>query len=370
MANPQKENGYVAIANEIMEALCKTRISGEARQILDTIFRKTYGFNKKKDEISISQFCRHTNLKKPTVVRAINKLIRMKVIIVIKNDNGSPNVYSINKNFDEWEPLPKKTVTKVRESSLKKFCYICGFDECVEKHHIKKASDGGLDRVENKIVLCPNCHTMVHRGKYTEGFLRTKKDNIENGTKKDNQKSIISKPKKIPTKDINTKDNITKAIKKFEKWLLIRFKIKLTHKEETEILMKQHGYKYVIGLALRFDTYQKSFNIHGWNKRYRLAKRWGNVILNLSCFDSDEALKEKLEDVAMKDKPKYKKKSADPVQGIAYPTEEEIVKGEAERIRKKMDFLKNVDDAGGPDKTDKPTRERYLRIKKELQEPR
>lgn len=347
MANPQKERGYVAIANEIMEALCKTRISGEARQILDTILRKTYGFNKKKDEISISQFCRSTNLKKPTVVRAINKLMRMNLIIVIKNGNRSTNIYSINKDYDAWEPLPKKIMRNVRESTLKKFCYICGFDECIEKHHIKLASVGGSDRVENKIVLCPNCHSMAHKGKYSEEFLRTKKDNIENGTKEDNQKSIIPKPKKIPTKVNNTKVNITKAIGKFKKWLLKRFKIKFTHKEETEILIKQHGYKYVVGLVLRFDTYQKSFDIHGWNKRYRLAKRWGNVILNLNCFDSDEALKEKLEDVAVKNSPKSKRKSTDPlpVDNSPEPTREEKIK----RLKEIVAHYKKIKPTGAAD---------------------
>ena len=35
MANPQKENGYVPVANAIFEAFRSIRISGEARQVLD-----------------------------------------------------------------------------------------------------------------------------------------------------------------------------------------------------------------------------------------------------------------------------------------------------------------------------------------------
>ena len=46
MANPQKENGYIMIANEIMEALAKYRIPGEQRQCLDVILRKTYGYDR------------------------------------------------------------------------------------------------------------------------------------------------------------------------------------------------------------------------------------------------------------------------------------------------------------------------------------
>jgi phage replication O-like protein O len=49
--SPQKEHGYTPIANEIYDAFVRTRISGEARQVLDCIIRKTYGYNKKEDKI-------------------------------------------------------------------------------------------------------------------------------------------------------------------------------------------------------------------------------------------------------------------------------------------------------------------------------
>ena len=52
MANPQAENGHTDIANEIVEALARTRISGTETQLLWVIFRKTYGWHKKEDEIS------------------------------------------------------------------------------------------------------------------------------------------------------------------------------------------------------------------------------------------------------------------------------------------------------------------------------
>ncbi len=74
MANPQKENGHVDIANEIMEALAGIRISGEEWQCLCVIFRKTYGWHKKEDWISLSQFNLLTKLKKPNIFRAIKKL--------------------------------------------------------------------------------------------------------------------------------------------------------------------------------------------------------------------------------------------------------------------------------------------------------
>lgn len=111
MANPQTENGYTKIANEIQEAFCGIRISGEARQILDVIIRKTYGYNKKEDKISISQFCELTKMRDVDICRGIKKLINMNLIT--KKLNIIANIYSINKDFDKWKPLAKKlTISK------------------------------------------------------------------------------------------------------------------------------------------------------------------------------------------------------------------------------------------------------------------
>lgn len=104
--NPQLENGYARIATEILDALCKIRINGEAMQVLFFIIRKTYGYNKKEDRISLSQFVLGTGLSKVAVCKSINKLKSMKLTIVIETEKG--NVYKFNKNFDEWEALPKK----------------------------------------------------------------------------------------------------------------------------------------------------------------------------------------------------------------------------------------------------------------------
>ena len=56
MASPQLENGYTRIANEIMNALIKYRIAGEQMQCLLHIIRQTYGWGRKSDKISITQF--------------------------------------------------------------------------------------------------------------------------------------------------------------------------------------------------------------------------------------------------------------------------------------------------------------------------
>lgn len=101
MSCPQKENGFTPIANELMDALCRHRIPGEDRQILDVIFRKTYGFNKQDDFISLSQFEGMTGIKKPNIISCLKSLLS-KRIIIIQMDNKMRKVYRINKDYEKW----------------------------------------------------------------------------------------------------------------------------------------------------------------------------------------------------------------------------------------------------------------------------
>ena len=114
--NPQLENGHTRIANEIMDALAGIRIPGQARQVLDVIIRKTYGWQKKTDKISLSQFAESTGMTKVTVSKAINKLLKMNLITkegsalscFTKKGNDYSIIYGLQKDYGKWLPLPKK----------------------------------------------------------------------------------------------------------------------------------------------------------------------------------------------------------------------------------------------------------------------
>lgn len=47
MANPQRENGHVDIANELVEALAKMQLSGYESRVIWALWRKTWGWVKK-----------------------------------------------------------------------------------------------------------------------------------------------------------------------------------------------------------------------------------------------------------------------------------------------------------------------------------
>lgn len=80
MTTPQIEQGYTKIANEIVGYLAKTYMSSYESQILWAIFSKTYGFNKKEDWVSNSQFVEITGMHKAHVSRTLKKLMLRKIV--------------------------------------------------------------------------------------------------------------------------------------------------------------------------------------------------------------------------------------------------------------------------------------------------
>lgn len=107
MANVQKENGYTATANTLVEAICCLEVGGACHRILRFIERKTYGYRKKEDSISLTQFEKGTGLHRVTVTESLDTLEGMKVVII--NRDGYINVYKINKDFDTWTSNQKRT---------------------------------------------------------------------------------------------------------------------------------------------------------------------------------------------------------------------------------------------------------------------
>ncbi len=113
MANPQCENGYLRFASELWDAICRIRIPGEARQVFDVIARQTYGYNKKDNVITLTEFVLATKMKKSNVSRAIRQLLAMNLII---KDNDIAR-YSINKDYNTWKTFLKKTTNVIKSDN-------------------------------------------------------------------------------------------------------------------------------------------------------------------------------------------------------------------------------------------------------------
>lgn len=101
--NPQKENGYTPIANELLEAIVLFKFSERQYKILFALIRKTYGFNKSSDDISLSQLSIICNLPINHVSTVIKQLVDLNVIIKTKGKHAFN--LSINKLYDDWGGL-------------------------------------------------------------------------------------------------------------------------------------------------------------------------------------------------------------------------------------------------------------------------
>lgn len=104
MANPQKEEGYSAIANELLEAVYRTNFNATELKIIMFLIRFTYGFRRKECELSLSFVSNGIGISKRYVSSSISKLISDKVLIVVRNHTDTQSrVIKINKDFDKWE---------------------------------------------------------------------------------------------------------------------------------------------------------------------------------------------------------------------------------------------------------------------------
>ena len=99
----QIENGnFTRIHNDIVERLAQTDLSGSEFRCLWFLLRKTYGFQKKEDDISYSQFAEGTGLDRRNVMRSLDKLVQRGIVYRKENGNNRPQTWGFNKYFEQW----------------------------------------------------------------------------------------------------------------------------------------------------------------------------------------------------------------------------------------------------------------------------
>ncbi len=100
------KDGHIDVAHPIAKQWAKYRLSGEEWQVLWVIMEKTWGWHKPWDKISLKQFYEATAMKKPSIIRAIKKLVSKK--IVSKKANKKFSSYHINSHFNKWKSVSKR----------------------------------------------------------------------------------------------------------------------------------------------------------------------------------------------------------------------------------------------------------------------
>lgn len=106
MSLPQTEDGYTRLANELLDAIIRFDFTKRQYAVLLAVVRKTYGYNKKADALSIYQISVMTGIDRAHISKAVAELHTMNVLT--KAEKGRlahgqivPEI-SINKNYKTW----------------------------------------------------------------------------------------------------------------------------------------------------------------------------------------------------------------------------------------------------------------------------
>jgi len=111
MVITELKKNYTRIPNVLLEVLAQSGLSGSEYRIILSIIRKTYGWNKISDWISVSQLSKMTNIRTNHINRTVNRLAKRKIIIKKKLKDRC--YYSIQSDYKKWV-TPKLVVAIIK----------------------------------------------------------------------------------------------------------------------------------------------------------------------------------------------------------------------------------------------------------------
>lgn len=113
---------FTRLHNTILEKLALARLTASEYRCLMFLFRMTYGWQKKEDKISLSQWAKGIGLDPDTdrgnVVRILRGLVSKGVILTKTNGNNHPATWGFNKNFEQWDAALFDATVITHDNSL------------------------------------------------------------------------------------------------------------------------------------------------------------------------------------------------------------------------------------------------------------
>ncbi|WP_267369220.1 MULTISPECIES: replication protein [unclassified Pantoea] len=111
------ENGFLRLANQIQDALCKVELSGREFRVLNSIIRLTYGWSKKEDRITNSLIADTTDLSVKHSSEAVNNLAERQILTMRRI--GQTRYIGINTDLEKWaykKPVAAVTIPEKRDT--------------------------------------------------------------------------------------------------------------------------------------------------------------------------------------------------------------------------------------------------------------
>lgn len=100
--SPQRENGHRRISTEIINAMVKTKLTGQEFRICLYVLDRTWGFNKRHVRIKVSDMAEATGIHKRVVKRNVARLEKRKILIR-EGSGRETRQYMFNKYYDTWD---------------------------------------------------------------------------------------------------------------------------------------------------------------------------------------------------------------------------------------------------------------------------
>lgn len=101
MADAPIEKKYTKVPNDLLEAFSRTKFTNYQVSILFALLRKTYGWRKEEDQITLEQLSEITRIDRRNISKPLQELQNMGVV---KARKKSPYkiYYSIQRDIEKW----------------------------------------------------------------------------------------------------------------------------------------------------------------------------------------------------------------------------------------------------------------------------
>lgn len=144
------EDGYTRLADALVETLASTKLGGREFRLLMVVIRKTYGYGKSEDWISLSQMADMTGIDKANCSRLVDSLVGRRILNCRKR--GHDRVMGINPDVTQWqgEKPKKKEVVKNDNQVVKNDNKYC------RKRQQTRENDNHNKQINNKHILKDN----------------------------------------------------------------------------------------------------------------------------------------------------------------------------------------------------------------------
>ena len=118
---PQLEHGHTRVANELLMHLAAA-CTGQQLAVMCVVMRFSYGFQKKKALLTVSEFSRHLGKDRKSIRRTIIRLQARNMLLVKHRPGHHKKTYQVQKDWRVWgsyqesvpTPKPSKRKTNVK----------------------------------------------------------------------------------------------------------------------------------------------------------------------------------------------------------------------------------------------------------------